>query len=375
MELSNTFDMFAAISRTAVPTARASAKMDRTVGKRVADRCVRASARAVEARIVGGGLRMREERRAQTPSLGNERRGDLAVVNASSGDSDAMTKSDDEDDGSSDVSIVAACVAVSCLFGAGIGVVEGADKASEYFAGYLLEQSLSVDNLFVFILLFEYFQVPPVRQTRVLNYGIYGALLMRAIMVVAGVELIENFQPILLVFAGILIFSSYKLLSEAGEEEEDMSENAIVKFCSSFMDVSDEFDGDNFFTVQNGVKMATPLLLVLAVVEISDVVFAVDSIPAVFGVTQDPFIVYTSNLFAILSLRQLYTLISKAVGELKYLQTAVALVLGFIGVKMIAEYAGAEIPTEASLAVVVTMLGGGVGASLLLPDADKKEGE
>ena len=367
--------MFAAISRTAAPTARASAKIDRTVRKRVADRCVRASARAVEARIVGGGLRMREERRAQTPSLGNERRGDLAVVNASSGDSDAMTKSDDEDQRSSDVSIVAACVAVSCLFGAGIGVVEGADKASEYFAGYLLEQSLSVDNLFVFILLFEYFQVPPVRQTRVLNYGIYGALLMRAIMVVAGVELIENFQPILLVFAGILIFSSYKLLSEAGEEEEDMSENAIVKFCSSFMDVSDEFDGDNFFTVQNGVKMATPLLLVLAVVEISDVVFAVDSIPAVFGVTQEPFIVYTSNLFAILSLRQLYTLISKAVGELKYLQTAVALVLGFIGVKMIAEYAGAEIPTEASLAVVVTMLGGGVGASLLLPDADKKEGE
>ena len=110
-------------------------------------------------------------------------------------------------------------------------VVEGADKASEYFAGYLLEQSLSVDNLFVFILLFEYFQVPPVRQTRVLNYGIYGALLMRAIMVIAGVELIENFQPILLVFAGILIFSSYKLLSEAGEEEEDMSENAIVKFA------------------------------------------------------------------------------------------------------------------------------------------------
>ena len=137
---------------------------------------MRASASAVEARIVGGGLRMREERRAQTPSLGNERRGDLAVVNASSGDSDAMTKSDDEDQRSSDVSIVAACLAVSCLFGAGIGVVEGADKASEYFAGYLLEQSLSVDNLFVFILLFEYFQVPPVRQTRVLNYGIYGAL-------------------------------------------------------------------------------------------------------------------------------------------------------------------------------------------------------
>ena len=226
-----------------MPTARASAKMDRTVGKRVADRCARERERG-EARIVGGGLRMREERRAQAVA-GNERRGDLAVVNASSGDSDAMTKSDDEDQRSSDVSIVAACLAVSCLFGANTGWWRARTRR-RIFCGIPLEQSLSVDNLFVFILLFEYFQVPPVRQTRVLNYGIYGALLMRAIMVIAGVELIENFQPILLVFAGILIFSSYKLLSEAGEEEEDMSENAIVKFCSSFMDVSDEFDATTF---------------------------------------------------------------------------------------------------------------------------------
>ena len=274
---------------------------------------------------------------------------------------------------SRDVAIVAACLGASCAFGAGVGAVEGADKASEYFAGYLLEQSLSVDNLFVFVLLFEYFKVPPERQTRVLNYGIVGALVMRAIMVGAGVELIENFQPILLVFAGILIYSSYKLLAEGDDEEEDMADNAIVKFAGKFLEVSEDYDGDNFFTVQNGVKMATPLMLVLVVVEISDVVFAVDSIPAVFGVTKDPFIVYTSNLFAILSLRQLYTLISKAVGELKYLQTAVALVLGFIGAKMIVEYAGVEVPTEASLAVVVTMLGGGVGASLLLPSEEGEE--
>ena len=154
---------------------------------------------------------------------------------------------------------VAACLGVSCAFGAGIGAVEGADKASEYFAGYLLEQSLSVDNLFVFVLLFEYFKVPPERQTRVLNYGIVGALVMRAVMVGAGVELIENFQPILLVFAGILIFSSYKLLAEGEEEEEDMGDNAIVKFVGNFLEVSEDYDGDNFFTVQNGVKMATPL--------------------------------------------------------------------------------------------------------------------
>jgi TerC family integral membrane protein len=273
----------------------------------------------------------------------------------------------EEEAKSSDVAVVAAVLGAACAFGAAIGVTEGADKASEYFAGYLLEQSLSVDNLFVFVLVFEYFKVPPERQTRVLNYGIFGALVMRAVMILAGVEIIENFEPILLVFAGILIFSSYKLLSEGdGDEEEDMGDNAIVKFCSKFITVSGDYDGDNFFTLENGVKVATPLLLVLAVIEVSDVVFAVDSIPAVFGVTKDPFIVYTSNLFAIMSLRQLYGLISKAVGELKYLQIAVALVLGFIGAKMIVEYTGVHVPTEASLAVVATMLGGGVGASLLI---------
>ena len=297
---------------------------------------------------------------------------------ASSSDEGAMTKNTegDEDEKSTDVAVVAAVLGAACAFGAFIGATQGADKASEYFAGYLLEQSLSVDNLFVFVLVFEYFKVPQERQTRVLNYGIFGALLMRAVMVLAGVQVVENFKPTLLVFAGILIFSSYKLLSEGDEdEEEDMSDNAIVKFCSKFIEVSGDYDGDNFFTVQNGVKMATPLLLVLAVIEVSDVVFAVDSIPAVFGVTTDPFIVYTSNLFAIMSLRQLYGLISKAVGELKYLQTAVALVLGFIGVKMCVEFAGVDIPTEASLAVVATMLGGGVGASVLLPNDEDEGGE
>jgi TerC family integral membrane protein len=297
---------------------------------------------------------------------------------ASSSDEGAMTKNTegDEDEKSTDVAVVAAVLGAACAFGAFIGATQGADKASEYFAGYLLEQSLSVDNLFVFVLVFEYFKVPQERQTRVLNYGIFGALLMRAVMVLAGVQVVENFKPTLLVFAGILIFSSYKLLSEGDEdEEEDMSDNAIVKFCSKFIEVSEDYDGDNFFTVQNGVKIATPLLLVLAVIEVSDVVFAVDSIPAVFGVTTDPFIVYTSNLFAIMSLRQLYGLISKAVGELKYLQTAVALVLGFIGVKMCVEFAGVDIPTEASLAVVATMLGGGVGASVLLPNDEDEGGE
>ena len=355
---------------TTTRSARSSARRTRTTTR----------ARAGVARATTG-AKSAEARRwtAETRTTTRERRATTTTRAASeepttTAQSEAMTsEATREANKSRDVAIVAACLGASCAFGAGVGAVEGADKASEYFAGYLLEQSLSVDNLFVFVLLFEYFKVPPERQTRVLNYGIVGALVMRAIMVGAGVELIENFQPILLVFAGILIYSSYKLLAEGDDEEEDMADNAIVKFAGKFLEVSEDYDGDNFFTVQNGVKMATPLMLVLVVVEISDVVFAVDSIPAVFGVTKDPFIVYTSNLFAILSLRQLYTLISKAVGELKYLQTAVALVLGFIGAKMIVEYAGVEVPTEASLAVVVTMLGGGVGASLLLPSEEGEE--
>lgn len=358
-----------AIARARTANARRALTDARGDGRRRRATVTRAS---VERTAVGW-TTSRRGRGGGSRDAGGGRGGRAATMrSAASEDADAIEEM--ESNKSRDLGIVAACLGMSCAFGAAIGATSGSDAASEYFAGYLLEQSLSVDNLFVFVLLFEYFQVPPARQKVVLNYGIFGALIMRAVMIVAGVELIENFKPILLVFAGILIFSSYKLISQGdSDEEEDMADNAVVKFCSKLFDVSDDYDGDNFFTVQNGVKMATPLLLVLAVVEISDVVFAVDSIPAVFGVTKDPFIVYTSNLFAILSLRQLYTLISTAVGELKYLQTAVALVLGFIGSKMVVEYTGVEIPTELSLAVVVTLLSGGVAASLYLPDDSKDE--
>jgi TerC family integral membrane protein len=282
------------------------------------------------------------------------------------------TTGDDNDDEKSSMTEVALWVGAACLFGAGIGFVQGVDKASEYFAGYLLEQSLSVDNLFVFILVFDYFKVPETTQPKVLSYGIIGAMIMRAAMIIAGVTAIEDFEPVLLVFAGILIFSSYKLLANnEEEEEEDLKDSAIVKFCSSMIPVSDEYDGDKFWTTaKDGVtKMATPLLLVVAVIELSDVVFAVDSIPAVFGVTKDPFIVYTSNIFAICGLRSLFGFVSAVVSELEYLETSVAVVLGFIGVKMIADYAGYSMSTEASLAVVATMLTGGVAASYMFPSS------
>lgn len=263
--------------------------------------------------------------------------------------------------------IVAAWIIAALAFGSAIGWFLGSEKAEEYFAGYLLEQSLSVDNLFVFILVFKYFQTPLEYQSKVLNYGFITAGILRLIMIVLGVELIESFHPLLLIFAALLVYSSLQLLLANDETDEDLADNAIVRFCSRILQVSDHYDGSRFFTVQNGVKMATPLLLTLAVVELSDVVFAVDSVPAVFGVTLDPFIVYTSNLFAILSLRSFYGFISVVMTQLKYLDKAVAIVLGFIGLKMAADFIGLHLSTDVSLIVVGVVLFGGVAASALFP--------
>ena len=189
-------------------------------------------------------------------------------------------------------------ILAATLFGLSLFLLQGEDVAAQFFAGYIVEQSLSLDNLFVFLLLFDYFKVPLSSQDRVLNWGIYGAVVMRAGMIGIGSVALREFHGILLVFAGILIYSSYSALAEAisnfneddndddGEEKEDMGENKIVQFSRNLLDASDTFDGDRFFTIEEGVKRATPLLICMVAVEISDVVFAVDSIPAVFGVTE-----------------------------------------------------------------------------------------
>lgn len=256
--------------------------------------------------------------------------------------------------------------------GTAIGATQGGGKASEYFAGYLLEQSLSVDNLIVFVLIFNFFKVPSQYQARVLNYGILGAAVLRLIFILLGAEALETFQPVLLLFAGVLVFSSYKILfSGDGEgDEDDLSENAIVQLCQRFINSSDEYDGDRFF---NGAGQATPLLIALLVIELSDVVFAVDSVPAIFGVTRDPFIVYSSSMMAILSLRAVYKAFAAFVDRLHYLEPAVGIILGFIGSKMIAEFCGAEVSTGASLAVVASLLAGGVGLSLALPQEQEQD--
>ncbi|PUZ63777.1 hypothetical protein GQ55_3G094400 [Panicum hallii var. hallii] len=263
-------------------------------------------------------------------------------------------------------------ILAAVLFGISIALRDGAEKASEYFAGYLLEQSLSVDNLFVFVLVFKYFKVPKEYQNRVLSYGIAGAVVFRAVMIVLGVATIQKFEAVNLLLALILLFTSYKLFAEE-EEESDLSDNFIVKTCRKFIPVTDYYDDDQFFTSQDGLWKATPLLLTLAVIELSDIAFAIDSIPAVFGVTRDPLIILSSNIFAISGLRSLYVLISESMAELEYLQPAIGVVLGFIGTKMIFDFFGYHIPTEASLAIVTTCLSGGV--ILSLRKASKEEGD
>jgi len=269
-------------------------------------------------------------------------------------------------EGTSSVTDLAVKVGAAVAFGAYIDWQFGFEKAEAYFTGYILEQTLSVDNLFVFILLFDYFGVPQKGKDRVLSFGIYTAAVLRGVLILLGSELVEQFEPVLLVFAGILLYSAYGVLVDSDEDEdEDLNDSAIVKFCKNFIDVSETYDGDKFFTVENGVKVATPLLLVLAVVELSDLIFAVDSIPAVFGVTKDPFIVYTSNMFAIVGLRSLFGVVSTAMAKLKYLEKSVGTVLAFVGAKMIADFGGFHISNTQSLVCICGILGTGVVFSIM----------
>ncbi|KAK1270989.1 hypothetical protein QJS04_geneDACA014698 [Acorus gramineus] len=258
---------------------------------------------------------------------------------------------------------VALWICAALAFGIGVGLKEGVDKASEFFAGYLLEQSLSVDNLFIFVLIFKYFKVPIMYQNRVLSYGIAGAVIFRAIMILLGAATIQRFEAVNLLLGSILLYSAYKLFASE-DEDTDLANNFIVKTCQKFIPITTYYDGDRFLTMKEGVLKATPLLLTVAVIELSDIAFAVDSIPAVFGVTRDPLIVFSSNIFAILGLRSLYSLISESMSELEYLQPAIAAVLGFIGCKLFLDFFGYHISTEVSLGFVATSLGAGLLFSL-----------
>ena len=230
----------------------------------------------------------------------------------------------------------------------------GGQRGLEYFTGYIIEKALSVDNLFVFLVIFRAFQVDQQVQHRVLEWGILGALIMRGMMIAAGAALIARFQWILPAFGVFLVFAALHMLWTHGKQVH-YERNPIFRFASTHLRVTKQYHGERFFVREEGQRLATPLLLVLLLIEISDVTFAVDSIPAIFGITRDPFIVYTSNVFAILGLRALYFLLADLLDYLRYLGYGLAAVLMFIGSKMLAE-PWLHISVHVSLTVVAGIL-------------------
>ena len=255
-----------------------------------------------------------------------------------------------------------AWVGLALVFGVVVFLVLGTTPGVEYTTAWLLEKSLSVDNLFVFALIFAYFKVPRAYQHRVLFFGVMGALVFRGVFLAAGVAVVSRFTAVLFVFAAILFYSTYKILK--GEEESfDPGKSIAVRLLRKVMPVRDEYAGMKFFVREAGKRVATPLLAVVAAIEAADLVFAVDSVPAVLAVSDSAFIVYTSNAFAILGLRALYFLLAGLLDRFHYLSKGLALILSFIGVKLILQASHKlfstsipEIPSPISLAVIVTIL-------------------
>ena len=265
-----------------------------------------------------------------------------------------------------------AWIALAITFGLTISYFYGRQSGLEFFTGYVIEKALSVDNLFVFLVVFRVFAVKEEYQQRVLGYGILGALLMRGAMIAAGAALIERFNWIMYVFGAFIIYAGLHMLF-AGEAESHPEQNFLVRYLSRHLRLTKEYRGEKFFSRENGQLFATPLFLVLLIVEITDVTFAVDSIPALFGITRDTFIVYTSNVFAILGLRALYFLLAGVLDKLDYLKVGLALVLVFVGAKMIVE-PWLHISVGVSLAIVLGMLMVAVLASLLRKKKSRDQG-
>jgi tellurite resistance protein TerC len=262
-------------------------------------------------------------------------------------------------------------VGIAALFGVGVGFTLGREAALTFAAGYLVEQALSVDNLFVFLVLFSFFKVPEEQRHRVLFWGILGALAMRAAMIFAGVALLGRFEWLLYVFGAFLLFTAGRMAFGGGDHV-DPANNPALKLVRRLVPVTDGYRGSHFFVHEPAApggpvrRMATPLFVVLVLVETTDLVFAVDSIPAVFGVSREPFIVYTSNVFAILGLRSLFFVLDHVIGRFHLLRFGLAGVLAFVGAKMLLGHVW-HVPTAMSLGVIATLLGASVVASLLVP--------
>ena len=261
-------------------------------------------------------------------------------------------------------------VGLTTAFGLAVLHYSGAQRSLEFFTGYVIEKALSVDNLFLFLVIFRAFRVEENLQHRVLEWGILGALLMRGAMIAAGAGLIQRFNWVLYVLGAFLVYAGMHMLFEK-KERMHPEQNWISRFATKRLRVTHEYQGGLFFVREGGKLLATPLFVVLLVVEITDVTLAVDSIPAVFGITRDPFIVYTSNVFAILGLRAMYFLLAGVLGRLRYLTAGLAFVLAFIGAKMIAE-PWVHISVEASLVVVAAILLAALATSLLVAPKAKQ---
>lgn len=259
-------------------------------------------------------------------------------------------------------------IALALAFAAFIHWWMGPTKALEFVTGYLVEEALSVDNLFVFLLLFAYFKVPPEQERTVLFWGIIGALIMRGVFIVAGVALVHRFHVIIYFFGAFLVWTGFTLLNE--KKDVDPSRNIALRIARKFLPVSDSYEGKKFFMRKAGKIFATPLFIVLLVVETTDILFATDSIPAILAISRDSFIVYTSNVFAILGLRSLFFALSGMMKLFHYLNYGLAVILMFIGAKMLIS-ARYEIPIWAALSVIAGLLATSILASILLPKKER----
>ena len=257
-------------------------------------------------------------------------------------------------------------IALALIFNIFVLIEFGKTKALEFLTGYVIEYSLSIDNIFVFILIFSYFSVKPQYQHKILFWGILGALIMRGIFIFAGVALINRFHWIVIIFGAFLIFSGLKMLFQKDEISVDPEKNGLVRLFRKFLPVTETLHGDSLFVRQNNRLIATPLFLVLLVIESTDLVFAVDSIPAILAISKDTFIVYTSNIFAILGLRSLYFAVSGIMGLFRFLKVGLAIVLSFVGFKMLASFFHIEIHIVISLGIIISILLISIMASVII---------
>lgn len=257
-------------------------------------------------------------------------------------------------------------ITIALIFAVGVFIFLGETAGYQFLTGYLIEKSLSIDNIFVFVLIFTHFAVPPQFQYRVLFWGVLGALVFRATLIFAGVAVIETFHWVIYLFGAFLIFTGIKILVSV-DQEPDLERNRVVGFMHRHFRVTSDFVGSRFFTRQNGLLYITPLFIVLVLVELSDIVFALDSIPAIFAISTDPFIIYTSNVFAILGLRALYFAIAGIIHRFHYLKYALSLILLIVGFKMIinAWFDRDVISTEAALLTTALLIVGSIVLSML----------